>query len=124
MIYRIKMTQRDDPIILEIKRRIDNGRAPEFYMDEEGVMRYKGRICVPEQDEVKKELLREAHYSSYSIHPGGNKMYYDLKKLYWWNNMKKEIAEYVLKCHTCQLINIEHRRLVGELKSLQIPQWK
>ena len=77
------------------------GRAAEFQVDKEGIMRYKGRLCVPEQAELKKELLKEAHYSSYSIHPGGNKMYQDLKKLYWWSNMKKEIAEYVSKCYTC-----------------------
>ena len=122
MIERIKTAQIDDPSILEIKKRMENGRAPEFYIDEEGVMRYNGRLCVPEQGKVKKELLKEAHYSSYSIHPGGNKMYYDLKKLYWWNNMKKEIAEYVSKCHTCQMINIEHRKPAGELKPLSIPQ--
>ena len=79
---------------------------------------------MPEQTELKKELLKDAHYSSYSIHPGGNKMYQDLKKLYWWNNMKKEIGEYVSKCYTCQLINIEHRKPAGELKPLPIPEWK
>ena len=49
-------------------------RATEFHVDNEGILRYKGRLCVPEQVELKKELLKEAHYSSYSIHPGGNKM--------------------------------------------------
>ena len=51
-------------------------------------------------------------------------MYHDLKKLYWWNNMKKEIAEYVSKCYAYQLVNIEHKRPVGELKSLLVPEWK
>ena len=51
-------------------------------------------------------------------------MYQDLKKLYWWNNMKKEIAEYVSKCYTCQLVNIEHKRPAGELKPLLVPEWK
>src|SRR5262249_49120892 len=114
----------DDQSIQDIKKRIDVGRAPEFYVDDENVLRYKGRLCVPMQGDLKKELLREAHYSSYSIHPGGNKMYQDLKKLYWWNNMKKEIADYVARCHTCQMINVEHRKPAGELRSLPIPQWK
>src|SRR5262249_36144494 len=124
LIDRIKAAQVGDPSIHEIKRRMEIGRALEFHMDEEDVMRYRGRICVPEQGDLKKELLKEAHYSSYSIYPGRNKMYYDLKKLYWWNNMKKEIAEYVSKCHTYQMINIEHRRPAGELKPLPLPQWK
>ena len=59
------------------------GRAAEFHVDEEGVMRYKERLCVLEHIELKKELLKEAQYSSYSIYPRGNKMYRDLKKLYW-----------------------------------------
>src|SRR5262249_37498949 len=124
LVERIKAAQVGDSSIFEIKKRMENGRALEFHMDEDDVLRYRGKICVPGQEDLKKELLREAHYSSYSIHPGGNKMYYDLKKLYWWNNMKKEIAEYVSKCHTCQMINIEHRRPAGELKPLLLPQWK
>ena len=51
-------------------------------------------------------------------------MYQDLKKLYWWNNMKKEITEYVSRCYTCQLVNIEHNRPVGELKPLPVLEWK
>ena len=104
LVDRIKAAQKGDPSILEIQKRIEVGRAAEFQIDSEGVMRYKGRLCVP--------------------HPGGNKMYQDLKKLYWWNNMKKEIGEYVSKCYTCQLINIEHRKPAGELKPLPIPEWK
>ena len=121
LMDRIKIAQTDYQSILNIKRRTKLGQAPEFYVDNEGILRYKGRLCVPNQGDLKKELLKEAHYSSYSIHPGGNKMYQDLKKLYWWNNMKKEITEYVSKCHTCQMINIEHRKLTGELKPLPIP---
>ena len=94
---------------------MESGRAVEFQVSVDGVLKYKGRLSVPDQGNLKGELLREAHYSSYSIHPVGNKMYQDLKKLYWWNNMKKEIAEYVSKCYTCQLVNIEHKRPVGEL---------
>src|SRR5262249_51431507 len=82
LIERIKATQVGDSSISEIKKRMEIGRAHEFHMDEDNVLRYRGRICVPEQEDLKKELLREAHYSSYSIHPRGNKMYYDLKKLY------------------------------------------
>src|SRR5262249_21689108 len=123
-VDRIKTAQSDAQSILDIKKRLDAGRAPEFYVDDEDVLRYKGRLCVPMQGDLKRELLREAHYSNYSIHPGGNKVCQDLKKLYWWNNMKKKISDYVAKCHICQMINMEHRKPAGELRSLPIPQWK
>ena len=101
LVERIKAAQINDPGILGIKQRMEVGKATEFQIDADGVLRYKGRLCVLEQKNLKGELLREAYYSSYSIHPGGNKMYQDLKKLYWWNNMKKENAEYVYTCYTC-----------------------
>jgi hypothetical protein len=66
------------------------------------VLWYKGRICVPNIKELKEEILREAHEFAYSIHPGGNKMYHDLKATYWWYGMKRDVAEYVTLCYTCQ----------------------
>jgi hypothetical protein len=69
--------------------------------DDEGVFWYKGRIYVPNVRELKDKILREAHESAYSIHPGGNKMYHDLKATYWWYGMKRDIAEYVALCNTC-----------------------
>jgi hypothetical protein len=70
--------------------------------DDEGVLWYKGRIFVPNVKELKVKILREAHESAYSIHPGGNKMYHDLKATYWWYGMKRGVAENVALCDTCQ----------------------
>jgi hypothetical protein len=66
------------------------------------VLWYKGRICVPNVKELKAKILYEAHESGYSIHPGGNKMYHDLKATYWWYGMKRDVAKYVALCDTCQ----------------------
>jgi hypothetical protein len=55
------------------------------------VLWYKGRICVPNVKELKDKILHEAHESAYSIHPGGNKMYRDLKATYWWYGIKKTL---------------------------------
>jgi len=68
--------------------------------------------------------LEEAHNTRYSVHPGGTKMYRDLRQYFWWNNMKKDVAEYVDKCLTCQKVKAEHQRPVGELRPLEIPTWK
>jgi hypothetical protein len=61
---------------------------------------YKERICVPEFKELKDKVLHETHEFAYSIHPGGNKIYRDLKATYWWYVMKRDIAKYVALCNT------------------------
>jgi hypothetical protein len=92
--------------------------------DEEGMLWCKGRICVPNIKELKDKILREVHESAYSIHPGGSKMYHDLKVTYWWYGMKRVIAKYVALCNTCQQVKAEHQRPVGLLQPLQVPEWK
>ncbi|GJR95767.1 putative reverse transcriptase domain-containing protein, partial [Tanacetum coccineum] len=68
--------------------------------------------------------MHESHKSKYSIHPGSDKMYQDLKKLYWWPNMKAEITTYVSKCLTCDKAKVEYQKPSGLLVQLEIPQWK
>jgi len=79
---------------------------------------------VPNKAEIRKQNLEEAHNSGYSVHLGGTKMYRDLRQYYWWNNMKKEITNYVDKCLTGQRVKAEHQHRVGELRPLEIPTWK
>jgi hypothetical protein len=81
-------------------------------------------MCVPDITLIWELILKEAHETAYSIHPGSEKMYQDLKKRFWWYGMKGEIAEYVARCDSCQRIKAEHQRPVGLLQPLQIPQWK
>ncbi|GJT36644.1 putative reverse transcriptase domain-containing protein [Tanacetum coccineum] len=82
-------------------------------------------------ENIKKEdvggmtvIMHESHKSKYSIHPGSDKMYQDMKKLYWWPNMKANIATYVSKCLTCAKVKAEHQRPSGLLVQPEIPQWK
>jgi hypothetical protein len=102
LVQEIRKGQIEDEKILEIKCIIKEEKSPGFSEDEEGVLWYKGRICVPNIKELKDKILREAHESAYSIHLGGNKMYHDLKATYWWYGMKRDVAEYVALCNTCQ----------------------
>jgi hypothetical protein len=83
LLQEIKKGQLEDEKIQEIKHNIKEEKSPRFMEDEGGVLWYKGRICVPDIKELKDKILREAHESAYSIHPGGNKMYHDLKTTYW-----------------------------------------
>jgi hypothetical protein len=88
----------EDEKIQEIKHNFKEEKSPDFLEDEEGVLWYKGKIYVPSIKELKDNILCEAHESTYSIHPGGNKMYHDLKATYWWYGMKGDITEYVALC--------------------------
>jgi hypothetical protein len=101
LLQEISRGQVEDEKIQEIKCNIKEEKSPGFLEDEEGVLWYKGRICVPSIEELKDKILREAHESTYSIHPGGNKIHHDLKATYWWYGMKRDVAEYVALCETC-----------------------
>ena len=92
--------------------------------DEQGILRFSSRIWIPHVTELKNEILQEAHNSRFLIHSGSTKMYQDLKQNFWWPNMKKEIAEWVAKCYTCQRVKAEHQRPSGLIQPLKIPEWK
>ena len=100
------------------------GRGPHFSVDEHGVVRYKDRLVVPSNEELKRKILNEAHHSKLSIHPGSNKMYHDLRHLYWWSNMKQDITRHVTECDTCGRVKADHMRTPGYLQPLPIPVWK
>ncbi|GJY79511.1 putative reverse transcriptase domain-containing protein, partial [Tanacetum coccineum] len=90
----------------------------------DGTLYYLDRIWVPLKGEVRTLIMDEAHKSKYSVHPGADKMYYDLRDRYWWPGMKKDIAEYVSKCLTCLKVKAEHQRPSGLLQQPEIPVWK
>jgi hypothetical protein len=99
--YTIISRQDEDPFIAEEIRRIEEGRPSEFHLGDFDSLWFQNRIYVPDIPEIKGLILKEAHETPYSIHPGSTKMYMDLEELFWWNNMKRDIAKYVAECHTC-----------------------
>jgi hypothetical protein len=109
VLQEISKGRLEDKKIQEIKRNIKKEKSPGFLEDDQSVLWYKGRICVPNIKELKDEILHEAHESAYSIHPRGNKMYHDLMATYWWYGMKRDVAEYVALCDTCQMVKAEHQ---------------
>jgi hypothetical protein len=124
LLQEIQRGQLEDEKVQEIKRNIKEEKSPGFSEDDEGVLWYKGRIYVPNIKELKDKTLREAHESDYSIHPGGNEMYHELKATYWWYSMKRDVAKYVALCDTCQRVKAEYQRPAGLLQPLQVPEWK
>jgi hypothetical protein len=113
-----------DAKIQEIKDLITEGRGPYFTEDEQGTIWFKNQICVPDIDTLRDTILKEAHDSVYSIHPGSTKMYQDLKQKYWWYGLKKDVASHVALCDVCQRVKAEHQRPIGLLHPLKIPEWK
>ncbi|GJT43498.1 putative reverse transcriptase domain-containing protein [Tanacetum coccineum] len=85
---------------------------------------YLDRIWVPLRGDVRTLIMDEAYESKYFVHPGADKMYYDLRERYWWPGMKKDIAVYVSRCMTCLKVKAEHQRPSGLLQQPEIPEWK
>ncbi|GKC29057.1 putative reverse transcriptase domain-containing protein [Tanacetum coccineum] len=81
----------------------------------DGTLCLNGRSWFPCYGDLRTVIMHESHKSKYSIHPGSDKMYQDMKKLYWWPNMKADIATYVSKCLTCARVKAEHQRPSGLL---------
>ncbi|GJT30783.1 reverse transcriptase domain-containing protein [Tanacetum coccineum] len=85
---------------------------------------FMDRIWVSLVGGVRTVIMDEAHKSRYFVHPGADKMYYDLRDMYWWPGMKRDIATYVSKCLTCAKVKAEHQRPSGLLQQPEIPEWK
>ena len=95
-----------------------------FTLGGDGIRRYQDRLYIPYVDDLWTSIVEEAHGSRYSIHPGSTKMYHDLKQIYWWDGMKKDIAEYVAKCPNCQQVKVGHLKLGGLTQRIKVATWK
>jgi hypothetical protein len=118
----IRKGQLEDEKLKEIAENVVVEKAPGFRLDENDTLWFGKIICVPEVKAIHDTILREAHDSAYSIHPRSTKMYLDLKEKYWWHGLKRNVAEYVTICDTCQRVKAEHQRPAGLLQLLKIPK--
>ena len=150
LVDQIKEGQKQISEMIKLRVEIEGGRKPEFQIRDDGVIVRGSRMCVPEIDELKREIrddgmivkgqrmcvpeygelkrdiMEEAHSSAYAMHPRITKMYKTLKEHYWWNGMKKEIADFVSRCLnlTCQQVKAKHQKPTGKVQPLPIPIWK
>ncbi|KAL0537454.1 hypothetical protein IC582_026432 [Cucumis melo] len=121
---RIIDAQSNDPYLVEKRGLAEAGQAVEFSLTSDGGLLFERRLCVPSDSAIKTELLSEAYSSPFSMHPGSTKMYQDLKRVYWWRNMKREVAEFVSRCLVCQQVKAPRQKPAGLLQPLSIPEWK
>jgi len=109
--------------IHHIKRKNKEEGTKYFQVDENKILWFKDRLVVPKNRELRNHILSEAHSSKMSIHPSSSKMYQNLKPLFWWTKMKKEIGAFVARCDNCCRVKVVHMK-AGLLQPLPIPGWK
>ncbi|KAE8714558.1 hypothetical protein F3Y22_tig00110195pilonHSYRG00185 [Hibiscus syriacus] len=100
-LERIGELQGKDEMCLKRIEQVKNKEIKDFEIKSDRNLYCKGRIVIPDNDDLKKEILTEAHCSPLTMHPGGTKMYMDLKDRFWWSGMKRSITEFVSKCLIC-----------------------
>jgi len=120
----IKEAQKADVKLVDLMVGNNQTEVSDFKVDDQGVLRFRNRICIPDDAEMKKMILEESHRSSLSIHPGATKMYHDLKKFFWWSGLKRDVSQFVYACLICQKSKVEHQKPAGLLAPLDIHKWK
>ena len=124
LLNQVLKAQKKDDKISAIMNQIGDGKETKFTVNENGVLYYKDRVCVPDDNDLRKAILEEAHSGSFAIHPGSTKMYQDLKMSFWWSGMKRDVSKFVTKCLVCQRVKAEHQVPSGLLQPIRILEWK
>ena len=83
IVERIKQGQQDDSELRKMMKKVEEGSVPELTI-KDGILKFRNRLCVPKNPELRKELLKESHDSMLTTHSGSTKMYWDLKSHFWW----------------------------------------
>lgn len=112
--------QKQDKGMAHIREGLDEKKRACLTLDDQGVLWFKNRLVVPKDMELREKILDEAHTSMFTMHPGSNKMYQDLKQKFWWTRMKREIAKYVSECDVCQRVKADHLKPVHMLQPLAV----
>ena len=120
---RVQELQGTDPNLTKIIEQVHQGADTPFSIQVDTLM-IGDRLCVPDVGDLRREILDKAHNAPYAMHPGTTKMYNTLRQNYWWLGMKKDVADFVARCLTCQQVKAEHQAPSDMLQPLSIPVWK
>ena len=124
LLNQVMEAQKSDENFSTIVSQNREGKETEFSVNENGYLYYRDRVCVPNDDELKKSILEEAYSESFAMHLGSTKMYQDLKSSYWWTRMKRDVLEFMTKCMVCQKVKVEHQVPLRLLQPIKILKWK
>ena len=97
LVEEVKQLQQEDDFCQRKKTQVEQGLYEGFRIDDDGTLWLNGRLVVPLTRDIRHRLLKVAHSSSYTMHPGSTKMYHDLRIHYWWEGMKREVADFVAR---------------------------
>ena len=121
LIEIIKQRQPEDPYLWKVYEKIQINLKPNFTL-QNGALKFEDRLCIPNILEIKKQVVEEANNTKFTMHPGGTKMYRDLKETFWWPEMKREIAKLVSQFLQCQQVKVKHQRPEALLQTLPISE--
>ncbi|KAI5348128.1 hypothetical protein L3X38_001015 [Prunus dulcis] len=108
LVERVITAQLEDPNLCVIRLEVENGTRTDYAIRKDGALVTRTRLCVPKSnDDLRREIMEEAHCSTYSMHPGSTKMYRTLREYYSWPHMKGDIAKFVSRCLICQQVKAE-----------------
>ena len=102
LLSRAIESQGQDAELVSIRDRVQSGTGDEGWaIHTNGSLRYRGQVTVPQLTDLRKEILREFHYSRFTVYPGGTKMSHDLRRQYYWSRLKRHVGDFVRRCLTC-----------------------
>ena len=113
MLRRIRKAQLEDTTLVSIREELESGETAEYSIGSDDILRFRGRICVPADAEIRRQILSEGHSSMFTVHPGTTKMYRNLRTHFWWSGMKRDVAKFVARCAVCHQVKAEHLRPGG-----------
>jgi hypothetical protein len=96
----------------------------EYKLNNDEILMYRGRVYVPNSNELKNLILREMHNVPYVGHTGYQKTVAAVRSQYYWADMKKEVVDFIARCLECQKVKAEHRHSTSLLQQLPIPKLK
>ena len=109
LLSRVIESRWQDVEIVSIRDRVQSGMGDEGWtVHADGSLRHRGRVVVPQLTDLREEILKEFHCSRFAVHPGGTKMYQDLRRQYYWSRMKRHVEDFLRRCLTCQQVKAEH----------------
>lgn len=107
-----------------IKKGMIQETSTRFSIHDDGLLRFKNIMCVPNDCDLRRKILKEAHNTKFAMHSENIKMYMSLQKNHQWHGMRRDIAEFVSKCLMYQQVKTKHQKPGGLLQPLPILKWK